>query len=527
MKGVDSVYKVLLVDDEPMAIEVLKYVVDWEKQGFCICGTCRNGKEGIELINKYSPDVVITDIKMPLMDGLDLIRYAHENGNDRIQFVVVSGYGEFEYAKRAMQQGVRYYLQKPIVEEEVSEVIVEIRKQLDEAKSMNEYDRIDKKAILESVINHLLQGSDEQNDFEYMKDILNEDAFSVNWGCIVIELESAIKQGLDDPLKELRQAAKEAINKAAESNSMFFVIQMSLNTFVVLVSLKRDKIEYTAEEIYKSLTSLNSIEFTIGIGENAVGINFVKQSYITALEALQHRFYRGINCVIFYNDIKKEKFNLKFNELFMSNKVLEAVEEADRNKIIKIIEETFKYFEINNIAPHIVKIFTSNVICKINNLKYEVDNNRKSMLDDKTILKLKEKERTLNKLKGFFESFCIESSEAIKRARCSCAENINISKIETYIEGNFRRNITIRELAENLYMHPAYLGQFIIQKFGIGFNEYIHELRIKEAQKLLNETDLKIHEIAQELGYCNYNSFRQQFQKFTGKKPTEFRNDIN
>jgi two-component system response regulator YesN len=126
-------------------------------------------------------------------------------------------------------------------------------------------------------------------------------------------------------------------------------------------------------------------------------------------------------------------------------------------------------------------------------------------------------------LNAFFEDFCIGYCEHIKTVRCDNSES-NVIKIEAFIKKNYKRNITIRELAENVYLHPAYLGQLFTRKFGMNFNEYVHEMRIKEAKRLMKLTNMKNHEIAEGLGYCNYNSFLQQFQKSTGMKPTEFRN---
>ena len=129
----------------------------------------------------------------------------------------------------------------------------------------------------------------------------------------------------------------------------------------------------------------------------------------------------------------------------------------------------------------------------------------------------------MEELKKFFEGFCTGCCEYLKKVRCKNSES-NVVKIEAFIKENYKRNITIRELAENVYMHPAYLGQLFIRKFGVGFNEYIHKLRIEEAKRLMKATNLKSNEIAEGLGYCNYNSFLQQFDKYVGMKPTKFRN---
>lgn len=521
-------YKVLFVDDEPMAIEGLKYVVDWQKLGFSICGNCFNGKEAVEFIDKYEPDVIITDIKMPFMDGLDLIRYAKEQGKDNIKFIVVSGYGEFEYAKKAMQYDVRFYLQKPIFQEEMQETILEVKKQFDETCRNKECSKMDENALLEGVLNGILWGSDSKSAYECLKTFWDEDRLLMDWSCIVLELESSNQLYSKDEFKNTRLEVTKAINKVINSSSDTFVLEQDSNTFVILVSLKKEesqkgKINFMAEKLYESVASVVLYGFTIGIGENVEGINAVKHSYITAVAALDYRFYRGLRCLIFYNEIKEKTFNFEFNEFFMSSKVLDAVEELDKDKVKNILDATFEYFKIHSIHPDIVKMFTSNMIGKINNLTCQSENKANRFIDKHTIRELKDHERTMVELNVFFEDFCIGYCEHLKTVRCDNSES-NVIKIQEFIKTNYKRNITIRELAENVYLHPAYLGQLFTRKFGMNFNEYVHEMRMKEAKRLMRLTNMKNHEIAEGLGYCNYNSFLQQFQKSTGMKPTEFRN---
>ncbi|WP_219638875.1 response regulator [Cohnella sp. CFH 77786] len=128
-------YSVLLVDDEPRAIEGLQLFVDWERLGFRVCGTCENGEEALETIRVKAPDVVVTDIRMPGMDGLDLIGRLRAESDSAPEIVVLSAYGEFAYAKRALQLGVRHYLLKPIIGEEAAEVLGEVRSRLESRRS--------------------------------------------------------------------------------------------------------------------------------------------------------------------------------------------------------------------------------------------------------------------------------------------------------------------------------------------------------------------------------------------------------
>ncbi|MBO9600861.1 MAG: response regulator [Cohnella sp.] len=129
-------YSVLLVDDEPLAIEGLRMFIDWERLGFRVCGECENGVEAVSAAHRLMPDVIVTDILMPEMDGLELIGRLHGERGASSEFIVLSAYGEFAFAKRAMQLGVRHYLMKPVIEEEAENVLLQVRGRLDIRKAI-------------------------------------------------------------------------------------------------------------------------------------------------------------------------------------------------------------------------------------------------------------------------------------------------------------------------------------------------------------------------------------------------------
>lgn len=126
--------KVLLVDDEPLAIEGMKNIIKWEKIGYKICGVAEDGEEAISIIRKTKPDVVVTDIRMPVLDGLELISLVKKRIDSNIKFIILSGYSEFEYAKKAMEFGVKHYLLKPVFEEEMQQVLLELYTEIKKEK---------------------------------------------------------------------------------------------------------------------------------------------------------------------------------------------------------------------------------------------------------------------------------------------------------------------------------------------------------------------------------------------------------
>ena len=145
-------YKVLLIDDEPSALEGMLLWINWNELGFEVCGTACNGREGLEYIRKLQPDLVITDIHMPLMNGLEMIAAWQQEGPGQTKFAIISGYSEFEYAQTAIRYGISHYLLKPIFEEEVAEELLEIYEELEQESRIRNLNQI---ASSEEVVNHV------------------------------------------------------------------------------------------------------------------------------------------------------------------------------------------------------------------------------------------------------------------------------------------------------------------------------------------------------------------------------------
>lgn len=374
-------YKVLLVDDEPPALEGLKLVVDWKQLGYQICGECDNGEEALSVIERMAPDLVITDIRMPGLDGLGLIKRVRERTINTPKFIIVSGYGEFDYARKALQFGIKHYLLKPVFSEELTGVLLDIQPEMTAA------------APLEPMSSSELSPS------------------------------SAPAPGFATPLE-------------SETN----------------------------------LRAPSSL----------------------------------------------------YNEIAYLNTIVEAFDDLNLERLETAIEMAFTYFAAVQPPPEILKMYVINVIYHSIGLINEMNGVSTELLGKYNLSQLDEKKTTPQELKKILQSYCAECCAYLKSLKDRDSQ-INIYKIEEYLRENFKRNLTIKEIAKNFYLHPAYLGQLFLKKFGISFNEYLHKMRIEEAMRMMDAAVLKTYEIAIEVGYNNYHNFLQNFEKYTGVKPAEYR----
>lgn len=179
-------YKVLLIDDEPSALEGMEMWIDWQELGFELCGTCGNGREGLQMMKQLQPDLVITDIHMPLMNGLEMIGEWRQEGTDSTKFVILSGYSEFEYARTAISYGINHYLLKPVFPEEATEELREIRLELEQEANRRRIHETASGEEAATLIKGLLYGKKEEPELMEWLETLPGFKESLSWNVCLI-----------------------------------------------------------------------------------------------------------------------------------------------------------------------------------------------------------------------------------------------------------------------------------------------------------------------------------------------------
>jgi two-component system response regulator YesN len=211
-----------------------------------------------------------------------------------------------------------------------------------------------------------------------------------------------------------------------------------------------------------------------------------------------------------------------YNEIAYLNTIVEAFDDLDPERLKTAIEMAFTYFAAVQPPPEILKMYVINVIYHSIGLINEMNGASAELLGKYNLRQLDQKKTTPQELKRILQNYCAECCVYLKSLKDRDSQ-INIYKIEEYLRENFKRNLTIKEIAKNFYLHPAYLGQLFLKKFGISFNEYLHKVRIEEAMRMMDAATMKTYEIAMEVGYNNYHNFLQNFEKYAGAKPAEYR----
>jgi two-component system response regulator YesN len=552
-------YKVLLVDDEPLVLEGLKMMVDWRTLGYEVCGVAGNGEEALALIGKEAPDLVITDIRMPGLDGLGLIEQvinrgnshpnvyvAHSENNCQLvnytlstdchpKFIILSGFGEFEYAKKALHFGVNHYLLKPVFKDELRAVLRELHPQIGLQKqqgSAKEFPQCQNSLLVKDILGRIAHDELLPEDRPALAKFFSQNELEAPWSCLIVEIgietvvipEMDLKSGNggSGALESRRVICREARRIFNHSSFILEENQDCLTLLISVAALAPLELPEAVQGLRRAIAAAGIGQFYLGVGETAPDLFTVANSYRSARQALHYKFFLPAGQAIFYSEVKNRTVNPLFDQITYLDATIDALEEFNPERLREAIRSAFAYFQTALMEPEIVKMFVINIIYHSVAIIHKMDGNPDELLERYAITHIEESKTTMADLQQMLQKYAAEFCQYLNTLRDRNSQGA-IFAIEDFIKQNFHRNLTIKEIARQFYLHPAYLGQLFQKKFTFSFNEYLHRLRIQEAQRLMEDTAMKTHEIAAAVGYNNYHSFLNNFKKYTGYAPNDFK----
>lgn len=534
-------FKVVIIDDEALVRVGLKSIINWEEQDFELIGEASNGQDGYDLIIDSKPDIVITDIKMPVMDGLEMIKKLIEQ-DIKPKFVILSSYDDFNLVRKAMKYGIEDYIIKLELESEVltnilskikDKIIVDYKRK-NEEYNIEKHMRVGKYAIREEAIKKIMRKAivdeDEiREELDYLQIKLIED----NISCIVVKIKEQVRfENYGEADMDLLEFS--ILNILDEIANDFFIaysFKLNMKEYAILFSddssknmdeMKR-KAGNMTERLITMIKQYFNIDVIVGVSYINKGLSNIRNAYLQSIMALKQSFYNGTEKVFYYN-----KLNL--NENIKKNL-----------DIHEIIDELLKYIEINDIEAieltfeniiellskeKILKDKTYDICAKISySIITAVEKDEKSIeqiFGDnesifKKILSLDSIQDIISWLRKLQKKLCI-----FLISRDSCHNNKIISKAKRYVAQNISKTISLQEVSNMLNISPGYFSTIFKQSTGISFIDYVTEVRIEKAKRLLKESSLKIYQIAQMTGYENAYYFSKVFKKITGVTPKEF-----
>lgn len=533
--------KVVVIDDEALVRVGLKSMINWEEMGLEIAGEASNGQQGLDLIMSCQPDIVITDIKMPVMDGLEMMRLA-QNANFRPKFIILSSYDEFQLVKQAMKQGAEEYLIKLDLEPEILiNTLAPVRdKILAESnptgvagqcqKSLRENISMLREGFLKRMIDWPVRDPDGiAGQAAYLGIELNEQTIA----CALVRINNiaVLDKYNQNDLRVWEVSFLNTINEIANDIFKAYTFTWNQGEFIVIFSgdpelredLFRNKAINMAERLVQVLRQYFNIPVSIGVSGMHQGYQELAQAYFESYRAAHDCLYSGSQAWLFFGDLPQNNGGRERIDLSKIKSILpKAVELHDLETIRKVFQELIAILNEKEISRgqafdlcfQIVYLMGEVIDLDEAVIKESIGYNNSLYA---TILSLNTLPEIVNWLSGLEQGLCrfLSQSEAQKNHRL-------IIKAKKYIMEHFTEEINLNEVAATLNISPGYLSTIFKQHTGVCFTDYVTENKIEHAKKLLKENAYKIYEISDMLGYQNAYYFSKVFKKVTGMTPSEF-----
>lgn len=526
--------KVLLADDEPFILQGLKVLLDWKELGCEIVSTASNGIEAFDYIENNEVDVLITDIKMPEMNGIDLLKKIRESGNNELEVVILSGYKDFEYAKQGLKYGCAGYVLKPVEKEELMSLIKKLANKKNELlKESIQLENMERAFLARNVIAVLFGKYDEKN-ISYIKDKMRLSDL-IRFASIEFIRpgdeedydESEIRQTHRDLQKLCEQLLGEDMNHvifdtSSEENSHEIGLILCDYMYKEKKATEEEYLLYLRDEIYSKF----KLSVRILAGKQVNGINNLSKSYSTVRILKSFQGFRPIKDIYFYED--EAQVNQGGGVLCKQNidDLIRSIELNSHKEITYKVTELFSEMRRLGVTSETIKLNMDYLLFGLIHLATSQDDqvNQEEILQ--YISESSFHEGILRGSSEHLSEFAIEYAEYLTQLKKNVSGSL-LDEIENEVKKNYMTNISLRELSKKLYINSSYLGQIFKKKYGMAFKDYLTVYRINEAALLLVETDEKISKVAEMVGYKDNDYFVKKFIEIKGCTPSKYRKNKN
>lgn len=523
--------RILIIDDEEIIRRGIRNKIVRLMKDVEIVGEAKDGEEALTLTEQLRPDIVITDIKMPKVDGLLYIENSLKVSPDTY-FIVVSGYQDFAYVQKSLKLGVCDYLLKPIEDEDLKKAV----DQLIEKISFNRKQRLYLEKLKEKV---------SYNEILYRNNLLTKLVNGTLKDIDLLDHDSAFLSAQQYQICSIR-FERTSVNSNSISENEF--VRLTANMFEETVGEVVPCISFEAESGEQSFVSVlygsqlsenavlginNAIEAIdhklnigvyAGLGNVYTDFEMIKDSYAESQTAIMQKILFESKKIITFEDYSKLKNN-EYVLLENKKKLLESyLKEGDYKNVSHTIDSIFLDISSSRIVYSKVASVTLEIMFVINNTLKISRNYDYTDLNSKRVDDFFRECVTLEDFHLIVSARAKQVCEYLSHNTKETGKGI-IEEILNRIEVEYYRNIKLIDLANEYYINPSYLSQLFLQQTQKNFKQYVSEARIKNAKNLLSNTEIPISKIAELVGYVDRNHFSKTFVLFTGISPAKYRTD--
>lgn len=490
--------KVLLIDDEPAIRKGLRNLIPWETYGFTICGEAGSAGEGMEKIKSLSPDLIMLDIRLPQKSGLELAAEAKAYGYTG-KIIILSGFSDFSYAKKAIEFGITAYLLKPIDEEELLEALEKVHFQLEEQSYLYAYNNQSVRKAKQSFILDIITGK-----LTYQPDIRLYDLDFSPDSYQLILLYPTEGEFEEDTVKKINDLSKLGGYVVENDGHYCLLLKGKKALFQFRIADKISELYYAIGEVFSSMDTCSS-------------------QYRILKKLYEERFF-FLKCD---NVLAVEMLSLELPEKLASFDIIDYVEQiytcitaGQIPQISLLLHEMEEYFMIRRMpAGKTMRILITCYMQVIKPILQKFPKTEGQLPSDDSFTNDISSCASLHEIISKMEQVFLLAAN-----RIHSISNDNIAlKVKNYLDMNYGKSTLRLETISDIFgYNSSYLGKIFTRETGLGFNAYLDKLRVEKAEILL-ATDKRIYQIAEECGFHDVEYFTKKFKRYTGMTPSSYR----
>ena len=525
-------YKVILVDDEAEVIDMIEKKIHWNDLGFEVAGSATNGVKALELVEKLQPDVVLTDIKMPYMDGLELSRRLNRE-YPNIYIMLCTGFDEFEYAKEAVHLEIKEYMLKPINAVELSECLTRLKDTLDKereeklnVKKLEDYFQEALPALKSNFLISLIEGRVSEEDYKRFLTAYQIDMKGPLFCCVVFHTSANhVPEGMDSLLLSM-SVDREIKQRLAEKWKCQEFIYLGNTVLVLEVDTEENLVQITDEcdRFCRWAYRIMGAVVTAGIGRTSDSLFHIHLSYEGAREAVSYRVLYGTKRAISIGEIvpKEQNLTIQVEETRMQE-LFRAVHVGNQEKIEKAVKKEIEILHKNADTIEQYRLATMEIVsgfyrfCANNS----IDFNRISKDMQSNYEKVPEMDEST--LAAWLIEVSMTISDMLKKARNSTSRRL-VTEAQNLVKNRYMEaEISLDEVCSVLGVSNSYFSSVFKKETGKPFITYLTDYRMDIAADLMVNTNDKSYTIAEKVGYPDANYFSYVFKKRFGVSPSKYR----
>lgn len=533
--------RVVIADDEEKICDYLLAVIDWEENGCEIVGVAHDGAEVVSLCMEKTPNILLTDIRMPGLNGLEAIKRLHSE-IPTINIIIITGYDYFAYAQTAIKYGVIEYLLKPVRKEDLLAALHKAQKNWmvnrpyeiidDNTHNTAEIERIEN---LTRVIHEYERNGRILDTLYILNTFGNHYAI---WQMIYVRLQSINKRNDSSSIKFLVTKIKNMIFDIFESNENnqidIFFIPSNIEGIYILLNLAKEEMNDVDRKVELFQRNLDSVivlfynyRYVISVSEPFYDVKKVKDGLQDCMIADADKIRLGSNILIYSKDHKTIRKNLNFISVDTINRLKEFIVSNNTNEVfllitelttnLETIQDQLHGFMIFEIYSKLIDVFYSNI--------YQGTPNNKLISEEKTKLKSQyDSFYTIRDAFNFLRDSFVGYMKMISETLDDANEDRPIIRAKSIIDRNYSDpELNLDSVSSQVGLNSSYLSTIFKKKFKVSFIDYLTEVRIKHAKELLLSTDDSVAVISEAVGFVDSKYFTKRFKKYTGVSPRDYK----